>query len=180
MYARTFRLTTDAALSGTVAIEVSGAKNYAGRAMDWTFREDREVTAELRSLTAEPGITVRCGEKAVVRVQAQPAAAAAGRQVAVRLDNPYVAEPVEAYLTLDDTGAAELELTAVLPGSVGIAFCVEGTGLAAKTALSVTLPGESGPEDTPPYAAYLLSNGRGADAAALLQRLVGLPGDWDK
>ena len=134
-YARTFRFTPAAPMTGSVSITFAGVKNYAGIALE-EYTAEYAVIVRPECFTATDAVAVGYGEEAEITVQAENAA---GMTVSAKADSGIVTLSDD-VLALDENGAATLTVTGLMTGKAQIAFSLNGTAMTAVTAVTVTLP----------------------------------------
>lgn len=125
-----------------VSLEISGAKNYAGKVL---ATDSRTLTVEAGpaeiALNYAKAIAIKSGDTIELYAYVKDADGRrmAGRTVSISLDNQTVAELKQSSAVTDSNGRAKFTLTGVLPGLAALKVSVEDSILEMDILLRVTL-----------------------------------------
>lgn len=140
-----------------VSLEISGAKNYAGKVL---ATDSRTLTVEARpaeiALNYAKAIAIKSGDTIELYTYVKDADGRrmAGRTVSISLDNQTVAELKQSSAVTDSNGRAKFTLTGVLPGLAALKASVEDSILEMDIPLRVTLVQERPERPTAQVGAY--------------------------
>ncbi|MGN0106659.1 MAG: RHS repeat-associated core domain-containing protein, partial [Hominilimicola sp.] len=136
-YASVFEFETAATLSGDVTVNVSGAKNYAGIAMN----KDESVTGEAlirpTGIEMETSYNVDNGSEQTIRAQILPKEAGAGKKLIVTSYSPSIASVTDTEVTADENGIAEFTVNGLLPGSAVMSVKIDGSDISQEFSVLV-------------------------------------------
>lgn len=151
-YASSFRFVPDgkAALSGKGKVEVSGAVNYAGKAMEDKFTS-AELTAKVRptEITASKSVTAVKGDTFELELAVDAGKDAAGSVIEVVSYSPSIADVTKNEVTVGADGKAKVSLNARLPGNAEISYTIKGTMVTGTTKVLVNLTEAEAHEHVP-------------------------------
>ena len=128
-YASSYAFIPDEALSGTVAVSVSGVKSYNGKAISDAYNQTADVTIMPEKLEITGGSVVGHHESAEMEIRILPAEAGANRTVTITSYSPSIVSAESQTVTTDENGAAKVILNGKLPGEGILIVSLEGTDL---------------------------------------------------
>ena len=124
-------------LNGTVKASVKSVQNYAGSVIDDEYQNSLVVSERVTEIACEESLNFKYGETAEAVVQFNPAEAAAGRTVTVKVDNTSVLEAKSDKVTVDNNGKAVVGFNLLLPGEAKVKYTLDGTGLTAQSTATI-------------------------------------------
>jgi hypothetical protein len=145
IFAKGLRATIPVAVANgdELAVTVSGARNYAG--VDMAEQDARTVTVTALPakmvLNFEDTISMQAGTSrpATVRIYDKNDNPIEGLTLTASLDNAYLAEVSAEGAVTDETGAAKVNVEALLPGMSLLTIGVEGSSLSRAVHLLTTV-----------------------------------------
>ena len=117
-----------------MVVKISGAKNYAGNAVN-AYAAEVKVEKAPGDLTVAQELNLEYGKTDTIKITMENGA---GRTVSVSADSAILSLS-DTSLILDENGSATLTVTANLPGTETLIFTPEGTGTTTKTTVNVSI-----------------------------------------
>ena len=136
-YATTFSFIPDVKFDGTVTVNVSNVKNYAGKSIAATYKSNRSVVYKLQSVEAPETVNIAYDSVGTITLTAKPALAAKGKKVYFSLNDSYIAALGSSDATFDENGVAKVKVTTLLPGMAELTYNIEGTTCEGKIVINV-------------------------------------------
>ena len=136
-YATTFSFIPDVKFDGTVTVNVSNVKNYAGKSIAATYKSNRNVVYKLQSVEAPETVNIAYDSVGTITLTAKPALAAKGKKVYFSLNDSYIAALGSSDATFDENGVAKVKVTTLLPGMAELTYNIEGTTCEGKIVINV-------------------------------------------
>ncbi|MBO4362029.1 MAG: chitobiase/beta-hexosaminidase C-terminal domain-containing protein, partial [Paludibacteraceae bacterium] len=138
-YASQIRFVPTKAFTATqVTLFISGqVVNYAGIEMDEPYEAILPIEREVKDLVADQTVRVMYGSTGVLHVKGTPAAAAAGKTVAVECASGFFASALQTTVVLNQNGEADVTVQGDLPGTEYVTFSMDDPELTATTRVKV-------------------------------------------
>lgn len=111
--------------------------NYAGIEMDEPYEAILPIEREVKDLVADQTVRVMYGSTGILHVKGTPAAAAAGKTVAVECASGFFASALQATVVLNQNGEADVTVQGDLPGTEYVTFSMDDPELTATTRVKV-------------------------------------------
>ena len=141
-YASQIRFVPTKAFTATqVTLFISGqVVNYAGSERDEPYEAVLPIEKEVKELEADKIVKVEYQSAGVIRVKGTPAAAAAGKTVAVECASGFFASALQTTVVLNQNGEADVTVQGDLPGTEYVTFSMDDPELTATTRVKVVTP----------------------------------------
>ena len=124
-----------------VTLFISGqVVNYAGIEMDEPYEAILPIEREVKDLVADQTVRVMYGSTGILHVKGTPAAAAAGKTVAVECASGFFASALQTTVVLNQNGEADVTVQGDLPGTEYVTFSMDDPELTATTRVKVVTP----------------------------------------
>ena len=139
VYASQLRFVPTTPFTATqVTLFISGqVVNYAGIEMDEPYEAILPIEREVKDLVADQTVRVMYGSTGVLHVKGTPAAAAAGKTVAVECASGFFASALQTTVVLNQNGEADVTVQGDLPGTEYVTFSMDDPELTATTRVKV-------------------------------------------
>ena len=138
-YASKVRFVFDQAITAkeiTLTV-VNSVKSYAGLQMQDTYTQTFAIEQEVEGIVADSLVSMYYGGEQTLTVKVIPAAAAAGKTLAVTSSSPMILGVDTDSIVLDDSGEAVLTVSGELPGMGAISYSLVGYDYRASTLVEV-------------------------------------------
>ena len=116
---------------------VNSVKSYAGLQMQDTYTQTFAIEQEVEGIVADSLVSMYYGGEHTLTVKIIPAAAAAGKTLAVTSSSPMMLGVDTDSIVLDDSGEAVLTVSGELPGMGAISYSLVGYDYRASTLVEV-------------------------------------------
>ena len=116
---------------------VNSVKSYAGLQMQDTYTQTFAIEQEVEGIVADSLVSMYYGGEHTLTVKIIPAAAAAGKTLAVTSSSPMILGVDTDSIVLDDSGEAVLTVSGELPGMGAISYSLVGYDYRASTLVEV-------------------------------------------
>ena len=148
-YASSFRFVpgSEGALSGKISVSVTGAVNYAGKALADTVTREMTVAVMPEQLKVTGDAAVGLHETGSLEIQILPAEAGANKTVTVTSYSPSIVSVKSSTAAADANGKVSVPIEGNLPGQGVILISLDGESISAEKSVTVLKPSEV-PEET--------------------------------
>lgn len=124
-------------VSAVTLIVKNQVKSYAGIRMENDYLQSFVASKEIKRIECDSAMSIEYGKSSTIDIAVLPAAAAAGKEVEVKLSSNLIISANTTKCTLDEEGHAQIVVNGELPGIAVITFKLADKELSATTIISV-------------------------------------------
>lgn len=137
-YASEFVFMPGTGLSGKASVTIQNVKNYNGKALGQAYSAEVSVDSKPERIEIESTLELPYQAGTLLHVQVLPKEAGAGKSLTVDSFSPSIVSVGTKTVQTDKNGCASILLKGNLPGKSEVTVSMDGTGLAANTAVTVS------------------------------------------